>query len=224
MDAPRGESRLPHRFADPALLELALTHSSTGEVEDNERLEFLGDAALDLIAAEELYLHHTERAEGVLTELKAWMVSRRTLADAARALGLDSMALVGRGLEDRALSRAVLANLYEAVLGAVYLDGGLEATRHFVSVTLAEALERVREEQHDVHPKGVLQELAQREHGVPPEYKLVESRGRAHARAFLVRACIRDESFPGAWGRTRKEAEHWAAYEALLVIEEREES
>ena len=118
---------LPYDFAHADLCELALTHASFGSSRDNERLEFLGDAALDLVVAEELYRHHQDLAEGDLTELKANVVARRTLADAARRLNLAEHARVGPGLRERTLPRSVLANLYEAVLGAVYLDGGLEA-------------------------------------------------------------------------------------------------
>ena len=219
-------SALPHHFRDPALLELALTHSSTESQTDNERLEFLGDAALDLIVAEELFRHHSDLAEGDLTELKAWVVSRKTLAEAARKLALERAARVGRGLSNRTLSRSVLANLYEAVLGAVYLDGGLESAHAFVMTTLAEPLTEVREQRCGVNSKQALQELSQKRWGTPPEYVELERRGRAHARAFLMCAQVRigdrDERFPSAWGRTRKEAEQWAADEALLVLEEQE--
>jgi ribonuclease-3 len=211
---------IPHRFRDPALLALALTHSSTGEERDNERLEFLGDAALDLVVAEELFLHHVDLPEGELTVLKAWVVSRRTLAEAARALGLEEEARLGGGLSRRTLSRAVLANLYEAVLGAIYLDDGLEAARAFIRATLAEPLALVRERRGAANPKQLLQEYCQKRSGSPPQYEVLDDRGRAHARAFLVRARTSEATFPSAWGRTRKEAEHWAAYEALLVLDE----
>ncbi len=211
-------SPLPHEFHDPQLLELALTHASTGKGADNERLEFLGDAALDLIVAEELYRVHPDLAEGDLTELKASVVSRRTLAEAAQKLELEARARVGRGLDRRALSRSVLANLYEAVLGAVYLDAGLQAAASFALTTLADPLRQVHETRAATVPKQVFQEHCQRHTGAPPRYEVVESRGKAHARAFLVRAVAGGETYPTAWGRTRKEAEHWAAQEALLTL------
>lgn len=224
---PRAMIALPHRFADPGLLELALTHAScTTNGRDNERLEFLGDAVLDLVVAEELYARHADLPEGDLTHLKARVVSRRTLAAAAQRLGLGPAARVGGGLDRESLSRAVLANLYEAVLGAVYLDAGLEPARAFARETLrgplGEALEPRAEDRPPAAPKQVLQELAQRLWNAPPRYELVESRGEAHARAFLVRAHAGAEAFPSAWGRTRKEAEGWAAFEALLVLEGRD--
>ena len=116
----------------------------------------------------------------------------------------------------------MLANRYEAVLGAVYLDGGLEAARDFANATLATQLDEVRELRQGTVPKQALQELCQKRWGTPPAYALLDSRGEAHARAFLMRAEAGGEHYPSAWGRTRKEAESWAAFEALLVLEDGE--
>lgn len=211
--------RVPYEFHDRGLFELALTHASLGEARDNERLEYLGDAALDLIVAEELYRHHRELPEGDLTELKAWVVSRRTLAEAARRMKLGDEARVGQSLRQRSLPRSVLSNLYEAVLGAVYLDGGLEAARAFTLTTLRGPLERVRARRQAANPKQRLQQLCQKHWGELPVYVLIESRGEAHARAFLVACEIQGTRHPSAWGRTLKEAESWAAHEALLRLE-----
>ena len=211
---------IPHSFHDAELLRLALTHSSLGAQRDNERLEFLGDAALDLIVAEELFRRHPDFAEGELTELKASIVSRKTLAEAAREMELDLAVRLGAGLQQRALPRSVLANIYEAVLGAVYLDAGLDATRAFVLSTLKKPLAGVPEGSHQRNPKQTFQHLCQRALGGLPIYVELDSRGEAHMRAFLVAAEIGGRRFPSAWGRTRKEAETWAAYEALLVLED----
>ena len=213
---------LPHLFQDERLLELALTHASTSVDKDNERLEFLGDAALDLIVAESLYHEHPDLPEGDLTELKATVVSRRTLAQAARGLRLAERARLGRGLKQSTLSRSVLANLYEAVLGAVYLDAGLAAAAAFARASLSEPLEHVRARKRRDSPKQSFQEITQRRWGAPPTYRVLRSRGQAHMRAFLVQAQVGEIRFPSAWGRTRKEAEHWAAYEALLDLGESE--
>ncbi len=214
-----------HDFTDPTLLALALTHASTGEARDNERLEFLGDAALDLLIAEQLYRDHPDLPEGDLTELKAWIVSRRCLATAAGRLELEEAAKLGRGLDRHCLSRSVMANLYEAVLGAIYMDAGIEAARGFVQASLGDDIRHVGSraaERPAASPKQLLQELSQRRYGSIPRYRIVESRGEAHARAFLVQAVIEERGFPTAWGRNRKEAEHWAAQEALFVLEEGE--
>lgn len=212
-------SALPHAFRDERLLELALTHASTGASEDNERLEFLGDAVLDLVVAEELYRVAPALDEGAMTELKAWVVSRKVLAGATRELGLEERARVGGGLRDRALTSSMLANLYEAALAAVYLDAGLEAARDFVRATLAAPLARVQAQKSAPNEKQVLQRLSQLETGVPPAYVLLQERGHAHAKAFLVAAEVGARRFPSAWGRTLKEAERWAAHEALLVLD-----
>jgi ribonuclease-3 len=212
---------LPHVFRDPALLQLALTHASMTTERDNERLEFLGDAALDLIIAEELFRRHEHMSEGDLTEAKASIVSRKTLALAANALGLQARAQLGGGMSGRSVPASVLANLYEAVLGAVYLDGGYEAAREFALATLREPLESVATSDSDANPKQDLQHIAQSRWGTLPAYELLETRGSAHARAFLMRARVGEAAFPSAWGRTRKEAERLAAHEALLVLNER---
>jgi ribonuclease-3 len=208
-----------HEFGDGTLLELALTHASTGAAENNERLEFLGDVVLDLIVAEYLYERHPELAEGALTEFKAEVVSRKTLAIAAREIEIERHVVLGSGLRGRALPRSVLANLYEAILGAIYLDAGLEASRQFVLRTLREPLASPTHQAAPSNPKQEFQQLVQRLWGTPPTYHVIEERGRSHARAFLVEADAGGQSFPGAWGRTLKEAERWAAYEALLVLE-----
>ncbi|MEO0649471.1 MAG: ribonuclease III [Planctomycetota bacterium] len=211
---------LPHRFRDADLLELALTHASTEGKQDNERLEFLGDAVLDLIVAERLFADDPRATEGELTERKSAVVSRRSLAEAARALNLEDLARVGRGMRRGVFPRSVLANLYEAVLGAVYLDGGLDAAERFVDATLSATLASVADRRAGEEPKQRLQHLAQCLTGDPPTYVQLEERGVAHARAFQIAAEVGKQRYPAAWGRTRKEAERWAAYEALLVLDD----
>jgi ribonuclease-3 len=215
---------IPHAFHDERLLELALTHASAGPGADNERLEFLGDAVLALVVAEELYRIVPPLDEGAMTELKAWVVSRRVLAGVARGLGLAERARVGSGLRERTLTSSMLANLYEATLGAVFLDGGLEAARAFALETLRVPLERVQAMKSAPNEKQVLQRHSQTATGVPPTYVLLAERGHAHAKAFLVAAEIDGRRFPSAWGRTRKEAERWAAHEALLVLDEEKDA
>ena len=209
-----------HTFHDPSLLALALTHASTEGPVDNERLEFLGDAALDLVVAEELYRHHPNLQEGELTRLKSRVVSRASLAEVGRVQDLGTQAKFGPGLTNKILSRAVLANLVEAILGAVYLDAGLDAVRDCVRLVLVDALQEVRELKTAPPPKQAFQQLTQERWGRPPTYELVQSRGQAHARAFLIQATVDGQVFPSAWGRTRKEAEAWAAAEALLVLQD----
>ncbi len=210
-----------HIFKDAGLERRALTHASTGASRDNERLEFLGDTVLDLIAAEELFRMHPGHNEGQLTAAKAWLVSRETLAVAARKLGLVELAIFGRGMSPDRAPRSILANLYEAVLGAIYIDAGLETARAWALHTLSDAFQRAAQAGEELNHKQRLQEFAQADGGSPPHYELLRERGDAHCRAFLVEAQIAGESYPSAWGRTRKEAERYAAMEALQVIEER---
>ena len=207
-----------HDFRDPSLLELAMTHASADRDRNNERLEFLGDTVLDLVAAELLYERLPDRDEGDLSKAKAWLVSRKTLAGAARELDLAGRARFGAGLERRGAPTSVHANLYEALLGAIYLDGGLEAARAFVVTSLATPLDEAARAGHVENHKQRLQEWAQRAGGEPPTYELVERRGGDHRSAFQVRAEVHGHRYPPAWGRTRREAERHAAREALLAL------
>lgn len=214
-------SEIGYAFRDPARLEQALTHASCIGAANNERLEFLGDAVLDLVVAETLHRREPALDEGRMTQLKADVVARRTLAEPAKRLGLAERARLGPGLRGRAQSQAVLANLYEALVGAIHLDGGFEAARAFVHATLAEELARALGDSARDNPKQRLQEFCQAKFGCLPGYELIETRGAAHARAFRVAAQVAGKRHPAAWGRTLKEAEGWAAFEALLELEPR---
>ncbi|HUR26644.1 MAG TPA: ribonuclease III [Planctomycetota bacterium] len=212
---------LGYEFRDPSRLAQALTHASCDGALDNERLEFLGDAVLDLVIAQALHEREPRLDEGRMTQLKADVVSRRTLAEPARRLRLAEHARMGPGLRGRVQSQAVLANLYEAVVGAIHLDGGFEVARKFVHATLACEIERALADSAQDNPKQRLQELCQARFSCLPAYEWLESRGAAHARAFLVAASVDGQRFAAAWGRTMKEAESWAAFEALLELEAR---
>lgn len=209
-------------FSDPGLFDLAMTHASLDGAENNERLEFLGDTVLDLVAAEALFAALPRSDEGELSMAKAWLVSRKTLASAARRLGLAEMARFGRGLSAAKLPTSVLANLYEAVLGALYLDAGLESAQEFVRESLKDELSSALDQGMARNHKQRLQEWAQADGGAPPVYHLTEERGDSHRRAFRVVAEARGLRFRPAWGKSRKEAEDWAAHEALLAIQEEE--
>lgn len=212
-----------HPFEDESLCTLALTHASAGVSDsvgrrDNERLEFLGDTVLDLVIAESLFGDRARYPEGALTEMKAQVVSRQALAGAAQRLALGDVARFGRGLDRRALSRSVLANLYEAVVGAIYLDAGLEATQAFILDSLMPEMTAARERGGRARPKQAFQEVCQQRFDGPPSYDVLKTRGDDNAKAFLISARAGGERFPSAWGRTVKEAEHWAAHEALLHL------
>lgn len=206
-------------FQNAALLELALTHASCEGDRNNERLEFLGDAILDMLITEELYRHMPAASEGEMSVAKAWLVSRKTLAVAARRLDLQSVAHFGKSLNREPLPTSVHANLYEAVLGALYLDQGLAPAAEFVRASLAIELKSAFEDGVDQDHKQRLQEWAQQNSGAPPVYHLIEQAGNFDRIAFRMQAEIAGRRFPTAWGRSRKEAERGAALEALLVLE-----
>ncbi|MEA2662361.1 MAG: ribonuclease [Chloroflexota bacterium] len=211
-----------YRFGDPTLLATALTHSSylhehpSGDgVEDFERLEFLGDAVVDLVIGELLYRNHPEATEGELTAMRAQLVSGPPLAQLAQRLGLPDRARLGRGETDSGGRQRVGlgASLYESVLGAVYLDGGFAPAREFVLRTMKDTIVAAAAEPRR-SPKTMLQEWAQG-HGLPlPAYAVTETTGPEHAREFRVDVSVGELHARGA-GRSKREAQENAA-SALL--------
>ena len=213
------------RFHDVGLLTTALTHSSYANehpFEDtgtNERLEFLGDAVLGLVAAEALYARFPDEDEGRLTEWRAQLVMGPTLARVAETLQLGAVLRLGRGEETsggRARERN-LARVYEAVVGAIMLDHGLETARDFVFRTMAEEFDALDGDQFVVNPKGVLQQLTQGDSG-RPEYVLVSAEGPEHARAFTVEVRIDDRVVGAGHGASKQLAEKDAARAALRTL------
>ncbi len=217
------ERRLGHRFDRPDLLARALTHRSRAhengdEGGSNERLEFLGDAVLDLLVSERLMERLPAAPEGVLSRARAAAVNTTALAGRALALGLDRRVLLGRG-EERTAGRAkesILANVFEAVLGALYLDGGLEVARALVDRELADVLADPASGLSDA--KTRLQELLQAQGGAPPTYAIAEQSGPPHAREFRVRVSQGDLVLGEGVGRSKRSAEQEAARAALERI------
>jgi ribonuclease-3 len=217
------ERRLGYRFRRPELLARAITHRSfayerdagADYAEHYERLEFLGDAVLGLVAAESLYLRHPEMPEGELTKLKSRLVSRPVLARFADELELGEELRLGVG-EERSGGRrkaSLLADAWEAVVGAVYLDGGLEAAARCVRRQLDAALEQRQEGPTDA--KTRLQEEVQARGWSLPAYALLEAAGPDHAKSFTVECRIRGERCGVGQGRSKKRAEQAAAAAAL---------
>jgi len=211
---------LGHRFRDPGLLEHALTHRSranedvTGGVLDNESLEFLGDAVLGFVIAAMLFERYPDRDEGHKSKMKASLVSTTMLARLAERLKLGDHLLLGRGEEKTGGRRkqALLADTYEAIIAALYLDGGLDAARTFIAREF-DALMResaVEGGMGDDH-KSVLQELLQSRGDPLPEYVVVAETGPAHRRIFRIELRVRGEVIAVAEGRTKKDAEQEAA-------------
>jgi ribonuclease-3 len=216
------EKRLGHRFRRPDLLAAALTHRSwaheQGSGEHYERLEFLGDAVLGLVAAEWLFARHPELPEGELSKRKGHLVSRPVLARHAQELGLGEELRLGVG-EERSGGRrkaSLLADVWEAVLGAVYLDGGLEAAEKLVHPVLEDA--SMRRSGVAADAKTRLQELLQAR-GMPlPAYDLLETAGPDHAKRFTVECRVGGEAYGRGDGRSKKIAEQAAAASALEAL------
>ena len=217
---------LPYQFREPAFLEEALTHRShlqgnpASADKQNERLEFLGDAVLGLIVSEYLAETFPELAEGDLSQVRARLVGRPALADAARRLRLGDMLRLGRG-EERTRGRdkaSLLANALEAVIGAVYMDGGLTAARTFTLQVLDAQLKALHQDDLAVFRqdyKSQLQEWCQRHVHVLPVYTVTEESGPDHQKTFEVTVEIEQQCRGSGKGHSKKVAEQQAAKQAL---------
>jgi ribonuclease-3 len=226
------EARIGHRFADRGLLVRALTHSSfaneasgaEGAVAHNERLEFLGDAVLDLAVTQLLLERLPGAPEGVLSQARAAVVSERSLAAGARGLGLGSYLRLGRG-EERTGGRekpSILADAYEALLGAVYLDAGWPAALALVRAHLGGSIELAVGGQAEPDYKTRLQERVQQRFRTPPRYVLSAAEGPDHARTFEVEVTLGGAVIGRGRGASKKEAEQRAAAEALAALARQE--
>jgi ribonuclease-3 len=217
--------RLGHTFADPELLHTALTHASAAFERDgtrgNERLEFLGDAVLGLVVARLLYERHPHWREGELTRARAALVNGRFLARQAHAVGLVDYLVLGR-TERRsggAEKERVLANLFEAVIGAMYLDGGIEPVRELVLRCFGDALSAESTLQRD--PKTRFQEWAHATLRETPRYAVLEDSGVEDAGdRFTVEVSVSEQSWGTGCGRSKRSAERAAAAQALQRVEE----
>jgi len=217
----RIQELLGRRFRDVSLLADALTHASiaSSRTRSNERLEFLGDAVLALLVCERLYHKQPAMLEGEMTKIKSAAVSRRTCAQIARALGLEEALRLGKGmLTHEQLPYSVPAAALEAVLGAVYLDGGLEAARQVLMPHLGPILERIERSGHQLNFKSALQQHTQRTLGESPVYLLLDERGPDHDKDFEVCVMVGGRRFPAAWGKSKKQAEQKAALHALREL------
>jgi len=214
--------RLNYRFQDPSLLDEALTHKSylneapDPSCRDNERLEFLGDAVLDLMISELFLSRFPEAPEGTLSKLRAKTVSEAALGQVARRLDLGAALRLGRG-EELTGGRdkpSLLADALEAVIAAVYLDGGLAAARHVALPAFAEVIDNLSRPEAADH-KTELQEICQRDFGGLPAYRVLRESGPDHDKQFDVEIAIRGEVYGVGTGRSKKEAEQKAARSAL---------
>ncbi len=214
-------------FRDLALLQQALTHRSyvnehdDADLSDNERLEFLGDAVLDFISGELLYLRFPAMPEGDLTRLRAALVRTESLAALAVRCRLGEALRMGKG-EEKGGGRERPNNLcggFEALVGALYLDQGLDAVRAFVMPQLGERLEQVLAESLDRDARSRLQEISQADYNQTPIYRLVEASGPEHEKEFTFEALIGDQVVGRGTGRSKQAASQAAARDALDRLE-----
>lgn len=215
------QKAIGYQFQQPMLLRAALTHASSADTRlaSNERLEFLGDAVLGLITCEQLFLRFPDYQEGDLTKIKSVVVSRRTCAHVSRQLNLGEYLFLGKGMNAHiAVPSSLLADVFESLVAAIYLDGGLEAAKPFVLKYISPEIEQVAEGAHSGNYKSVLQQLAQREFGATPQYQLLDEKGPDHSKCFKITAVIGRHAYPAAWGRNKKEAEQKAAMNAIAEI------
>ncbi len=221
------QTRVGHRFAQPDLLRQALTHASFGHekrqrLPDNQRLEFLGDAVLQLVVTDELFRRFPELPEGRLTIQRASIVNRHHLQALARSVGLGEELILGRG-EETSQGRersSILADAMEAVIGAIFADAGWDATRALVLRLLEPALARLAQDAAVAHanPKGSLQEKLQAEGDDPPLYRCVSESGPPHARVYEVVVEWQQRELGRGQGASKKEAETRAAEAALAEL------
>lgn len=225
IDLDTFQQRIGYRFRDQSLIRRALTHPSApneypDDLGDNQRLEFLGDAVLDFIAGAWVYRHYPEFDEGRLTRLRAALVRTQTLARFARQAGIHEALRMGRGEEEAGgrSREASLADAFEAVSGALFLDGGLEAAAAFIEPFISSTAEAILEAEADQDPKSRFQEWSQAELGITPHYRIVTERGPDHAKMFVAEVLLDGRVVGRGSGHSKQAAEQAAAEEALAKV------
>lgn len=221
-------AKLQLSFQYPPLLQRAFIHRSylneiteASDLQDNERLEFLGDAIITFIVSEELFEKFPDYPEGPLTNLRAALVRRETLARLAEQTTLGAFLWLGHGEEESGGRDrpATLCAVFEALVGAIYVDQGIDAARNFVLPIMRKELKRIEEYALDKDPKSRLQEWVQSNKNLTPRYKEIEKFGPDHAKTFVMQVSIGGELYGVAQGRSKQEATQAAAAMALHKLE-----
>jgi ribonuclease III len=216
------EEALGVHFQNQALIRLALTHRSYiyetagAGLSSNERLEFLGDSVLAFISADFLYRAFPELSEGELSDVRATLVKMGTLATFARDIQLGNFLLLGKGEQSSGGSQRILASAFEALLGAIYLDQGMEVVKRFLVPRLEPIAHDVVKKRLFKDNKSLFQELAQAHDGITPSYRLVSQEGPSHDREFTVEVMLGGQVVGKGQGRNKQAAEQEAAHVALL--------
>lgn len=223
------EEKFQYRFSSRAILKKALTHSSSSskKVDSNERLEFLGDSILGLVICQALYERFPDYLEGDLTKIKSKLVSRKTCSLIAGMLDLDSVLVIGAGMQkSRALKGSVAAATLEAVIAAIYLDGGFEPAKEFILRFFGPLINQANAAEHQENYKSLLQQYAQQNLNRQVSYEILDEKGPDHNKCFESAVVIDRKRYPSAWGTTKKEAQQNAAYNVLIelgVIDEKKD-
>jgi ribonuclease-3 len=215
------QSHLGYTFRNKELLRTALTHASGADTpsQSNERMEFLGDAVLGYVICDHLFEKLPNTLEGDMTKVKSSVVSRSTCQKICKQLGLDKFLILGRGLGRASkVPDSIFANTLEAFIAAVYLDGGMEEARKFVLRVFQTDIAEMLKDSDSHNHKSVLQHHCQKYKGYIPEYKVLEVKGPEHRKTFNIQVRVGTQTFPSAWGVTKKEAEQRAAENALAVL------
>lgn len=212
-------------FKNPRLLDIALTHRSllneSGQnLESNERLEFLGDAVLSVIVSEHLYKQFPKAPEGDLTNLRSLLVKTESLAETAKEVQLNSLIKMSRGEADSGgrENSSLLADTIEAVIGAIYLDRGMEAARDFIKKHLLSKIPGLLSQKSLKDPKSLFQEIAQAKERVSPKYRVLRAIGPDHNKIFTVGVFVNNRQVGAGEGKSKQEAEQDAAKDALDKI------
>lgn len=225
VDLPRLETLLGTEFKDKQILLSAITHRSylnehrEAEQDHNERLEFLGDAVLELVVTDYLFKKYLDKPEGELTAVRAALVNTISLAEAATKLGLNDFLLMSKG-EAKDTGRArqyILANAFEACIGAIYLDQGYDASDKFIAGQLFSKTDKIVEKKLWQDAKSRFQEMAQEHASVTPTYELMNQEGPDHDRLFTIGVYLRREKIAEGNGRSKQEAEQAAAEKAIEI-------
>jgi len=215
------EQIITYKFSNRKLLQKAFTHSSAVENRtlSNERLEFFGDSILGFVICQILFERFGDYLEGDLTKIKSMLVSRSSCVRVIKQLGLQKYLKVGKGMiSSRALTGSLAAGLLEAVIAAICIDGGFEASCEFILQAFNSLIEQVSKEQSQGNFKSLLQQYAQQQLNTTPMYVLLDEKGPDHDKCFETQAVIADRSFPSAWGTNKKESEQKAAFNALVEL------
>jgi ribonuclease-3 len=208
-------------FSNKDLLIKAFTHSSAAanRTFSNERQEFLGDAILGLVVCQTLFERFPHYLEGDLTKIKSMLVSRRTCAKIIKELDIQKFQQIGKGMAaSRALGGSVAAGLFEAIIAAIYIEAGFDASRDFILRCFMPLIEKADAQESQGNYKSMLQQHAQQDMNATPSYLLLDEKGPDHNKCFESAVVVGEQTFKSAWGVNKKEAEQKAAFNALIEL------